>query len=153
LTGQAIDFVTTIYTKARKQATFQVNTVPIIIDGEVIGIYVIARDITEQKSMERLLQENEQRYKALFENHPHGILTFDRNGSLISINGGAENILGYTLKDFQSRPFLSFILPSEIKTIQNHFFKALHEKKPEHSTLEFRRKDGRLILLQAMNVP
>src|SRR5699024_8497715 len=65
----------------------------------------------------------------------------------------AENILGYTLKDFQARHFLSFILPSEIKTILKHFHKAIHEKKPEHSTLEFRRKDGRLIVLQAMNVP
>ncbi|WP_203333577.1 PAS domain S-box protein [Planococcus beigongshangi] len=153
LAGHALDFETTIWTKTQQLATFQLNTVPIIVEGAVIGIYVIAKEITEQKEMEQRLLESEQRYKALFENHPHGILTFDREGELLSINAGAENILGYTIQDFKSRPFLSFILPSETETIQNHFYKAIHEKKPAHSTLEFRHKNGELIILQAMNVP
>lgn len=153
LAGHALDFETTICTKTQQLATFQLNTVPIVVEDEVIGIYVIAKEITEQKKMEQRLLESEQRYKALFENHPHGILTFDRTGELLSINTGAENILGYTISDFQSRPFLSFILPSEIETIRNHFYKAIHEKKPAQSTLEFRHKNGQLIILQAMNVP
>lgn len=153
LTGQAIDFVTTIYTKTRKQATFQVNTVPIIIEGEVIGIYVIARDITEQKQMERLLQENEQRFKSLFENHPHGILTFDLAGSLTSVNAGAEQITGYTMKELQAKPFLAFILPEVAEKVRFYFHKAIRERQPEHAEMPFRRKDGRVIDLEAMNIP
>src|SRR5690606_28544224 len=106
-------------------ATFQVNTVPIIVEGDVLGIYAIARDITEQKKTKLLLHESEQRYKSLFDNHPHGILTFDREGSLVSINAGTEKILGYTSAELQAKPFLSFILPEEKDKVRQYFYRTI----------------------------
>src|SRR5690606_3298088 len=42
LKGRSVEFETTIYTKNKLMATFQVNTVPIIDEGTVIGIYAIS---------------------------------------------------------------------------------------------------------------
>lgn len=98
LQGHAIDFETAIYNKDQYIVNCYVNTIPIVVDKEVIGVYIIAKDITEQKKMMGLLQESEQRYKSLYANHPHGIFTFDRHGFLESINADAENITGYTSK-------------------------------------------------------
>ena len=153
LTGQSIDFVTTIYTKAQKRATFQVNTVPIIVEDEVIGIYVIARDITEQKKVERLLRESEQRYKSLFENHPHGIMTFDLNGSLLSINAGIETITGHSLSELSGQLYLSLILEGEAEKVRHHFYKAISEEQHAQYELVFRHKNGELIELKVINIP
>ncbi|MFD1032639.1 PAS domain S-box protein [Metaplanococcus flavidus] len=153
LTGQSLDFEANIYTKERQIDTFQMNTIPIIVEEKVIGVYVIAKGITEQKKTERLLQESEQRYKSLFDNHPHGILTFERNGNLVSINAGTEQITGYTLEELAAELFLSIILPEDTEKVLHHFYKAIDEKHPEQYQLTFRHKNSRLMELQTMNIP
>lgn len=153
LQGQTLEFETTIRTKNKQLATFQVNTVPIIVDEKVIGIYAIAKDITEQKKTEHLVRINEQRYKSLFDNHPHGIFTFDRTGDLVSINSGSENITGYSLKELLENSFLSIVLPEEIEKVRLHFYKAIRKKQPERYEMAFRKKNGDRIDLQVMNIP
>ncbi|WP_422124494.1 PAS domain S-box protein [Planococcus sp. X10-3] len=153
LAGQAIDFETSIHTKEQQIATFQMNTIPIIVEEKVIGVYAIAKGITEQKETERLLQESEQRYKSLFDNHPHGILTFERNGNLVSINAGTEHITGYTLKELEAELFLSIILPEEKEKVLHHFYKSIDEKQSAQYQLTFRHKNGQLVELQTMNIP
>ncbi|RAZ81315.1 PAS domain S-box protein [Planococcus halotolerans] len=153
LTGQSIDFETSIYTKDRQTATFQMNTIPIIIEEEVIGVYAIAKAITEQKETERLLQESEQRYKSLFENHPHGIMTFDREGNLLSINRRIESITGHNLTELGGELYLSIILNEEAEKVSNNFYKTLSERQPVQYELTFRHKNGHLIELQVINIP
>ena len=153
LTGMAVEFETTIYTKQRQQAVFHVNTIPIIIEGDVIGIYAVAKEITEQKKTERLLRENEQRYRSLFDNHPHGIFTFDRTGILNSGNAGTENITGYSLKDLLTGSFLSIVMPEEVEKVRYHFYKAIQEKQPERYEMAFQKKNGGLIDLHVINIP
>ncbi|WKA54643.1 PAS domain S-box protein [Planococcus shixiaomingii] len=153
LEGNAVEFETIIYTKNQEMAIFHVNTVPIIVEEKVIGIYAIAKEITEQKKMERLLRESEQRYKSIFDNHPHGILTFDRTGNLESINAGTETITGYSMNELLAASLLSIILPEETEKVQHHFYKAINEKQPERYELAFRHKNGQLIDLQTINIP
>lgn len=153
LTGEFVEFETTIFTKEHQMAVFHMNTIPIIVKEQVIGIYAIAKEITEQKKNERLLKENEQLYKSLFDNHPHGIFTFDRAGNLESINAGAEDITGYSLRELADKSFLSIIIPGEIDKVWHHYQKTIHDKQPERYELAFRHKNGHLIDLQAMNIP
>lgn len=140
LKGRSVEFETTIYTKNKLMATFQVNTVPIIDEGTVIGIYAISKEITEQKKTERLLRENEQRYKSLFDNHPHGIFTFDRTGNLDSINAGTETITGYSLKELQANSFLAIVMPEETEKVRRHFYESIHKKKSERYEMAFHKK-------------
>ncbi|RLQ90028.1 PAS domain S-box protein [Planomicrobium sp. Y74] len=153
LTGQSIDFETSIYTKDQQTATFQMNTIPIIIEEKVIGVYAIAKAITEQKETERLLQESEQRYKSLFENHPHGIMTFDREGNLLSINRRIESITGHNLTELGGELYLSIILNEEAEKVSNNFYKTISERQPVQYELTFRHKNGHLIELQVINIP
>ncbi|MBT2583865.1 PAS domain S-box protein [Planococcus sp. ISL-109] len=152
-TGVSGEFETSIYTEDHQLAIFQVSTIPIIIEETVTGIYAIAKTITEQKKTERRLRENVQRYKSLFDNHPHGIFTFDRTGTLENIAAATESIIGYSLKELQDESFLSIIPPEDIEKVRNHFYKTIHGKHTERYELAFRHKNGQLIDLQAMNIP
>lgn len=153
LQGHAIDFETAIYNKDGAIINFYVNTIPIVVDEKVIGVYIIAKDITEQKKMMGLLQESEQRYKSLYANHPHGIFTFDRHGFLESINAGAENITGYTIQELIDGYFKTALMPPEMDKVKRLFFKTVKTKQPQRYELSFFHKNGQLIDLQAMNIP
>ncbi|QKX52221.1 PAS domain S-box protein [Planococcus glaciei] len=153
LEGTSVEFETTVYTKTEKCLQFYVNTIPIVIDGNVIGVYAMAKDITEQKETERLLRESEQRYKSLFDNHPHGIFTFNRNGNLESGNTGAEQITGYRMEELLVQSFKSILLQDEMEKTKHHFYKTITGKQPERFEMAFRHKNGHLIDLQAMNIP
>ncbi|UJF26770.1 PAS domain S-box protein [Planococcus sp. 107-1] len=153
LQGHAIDFETAIYNKDQSIVNFYVNTIPIVVDEKVIGVYIIAKDITEQKKMMGLLQESEQRYKSLYANHPHGIFTFDRHGFLESINAGAENITGYTIQELKDGDFRTALMPLEMDKVKRLFYKTVKTKQPQRYELSFLHKNGQLIDLQAMNIP
>lgn len=153
LQGHAIDFETAIYNKDQSIVNCYVNTIPIVVDKEVIGVYIIAKDITEQKKMMGLLQESEQRYKSLYANHPHGIFTFDRHGFLESINAGAENITGYTIQELKDGDFRTALMPLEMDKVKRLFYKTVKTKQPQRYELSFLHKNGQLIDLQAMNIP
>lgn len=153
LKGKPIEFETAIYTKNHKLALFHVNTIPIVLEEKLIGIYAIAKEITEQKKTERLLRESEQRYKSLFDNHPHGIFTFDQNGNLESGNAGGEAITGYSMEELHAKSFMAMIVPEDIEKLRYHFHKTIYEKQPERYEVTGRHKNGHLIDLQAMNIP
>lgn len=153
LEGAPTEFETAVYTKTHREALFRVNTIPIILEDKMIGIYAIAKEITEQKQMENLLRESEQRYRSLFDNHPHGIFTFDGNGNLISGNSGAEKITGYRINELLDKSFFSILMPSEIERISALFYQVMKEKQPKSYEMAFRHRNGQLVDLQSMIIP
>lgn len=153
LEGSPTQFETAVYTKTHQKALFRVNTIPIILEDNLIGIYAMAEEITEQKQMENLLRESELRYKSLFDNHPHGIFTFDQNGNLVSGNSGAERITGYTISELLAKSFFSILLPPEIERITALFYQVMNEKQPKSYEMAFRHQNGHLVDLQTMIIP
>jgi PAS domain S-box-containing protein len=70
------------------------------ISGENTGDSIIARDITERKRLESLLEESEERYRRLFETASDGIVLLEkREGKITHANPATEKMLGYTKKD------------------------------------------------------
>ncbi len=68
--------------------------------GEITGYSIIARDITERKQLEDLLQESEERYRRLFETASDGIVLLEkREGKITHANPATEKMLGYTTKE------------------------------------------------------
>jgi len=70
------------------------------ISGEITGDSIIARDITERKRLESLLEESEERYRRLFETASDGIVLLEkREGKITHANPATEKMLGYTKKE------------------------------------------------------
>ena len=64
--------------------------------GEIIGVCVIAGDITEPKAIVQRLKDSEERYRLLFRESPVGIVRYDENGFLINVNDKVTQIFGTT---------------------------------------------------------
>lgn len=79
-------------------------------DPAVRGIVVNARDVTERHEAEMRLRESEERYRSLVETSPDGIVVTDLEGSIITANRAALEILGCRgVEEVVGRNVLEFI--------------------------------------------
>src|SRR5688572_12060164 len=101
--------------------------------------------LVEINSTLKNLRENEEKYQALLEQAPDGILIFDRQGTFIEVNARACEIFGYTCDELVNRNFEEFIPPQDIA--QPIHFEELLSGIPVLVERYARRKDGRLVPL------
>ena len=69
------------------------------------------RDITEQKKSEYLIQESEEKYKALFDNAPLSYQSLDEEGRFIDINPSWLRTLGYERNEVIGKLYADFLHP------------------------------------------
>ncbi len=69
---------------------------PLIIDGEIQGVFAIVKDITKRKRAENALAEREQRLRAIFDQAAVGIARVDLGGRWLEVNDKLCAILGQT---------------------------------------------------------
>ncbi|KQX67246.1 PAS domain S-box protein [Paenibacillus sp. Root444D2] len=122
--------------------------------GETKEIIVVSRDITERIKKERNLQDNEQRYKSLFDYHPDLIYSMDLEGNYTSINQSFEELMGYTKQEMIENPinFRSVVDPTDYEQVEHHFIQATKgfAQRYEASGIN---KTGRHTTFDVTNVP
>lgn len=88
------NYDTTGITKSGQTVELNVTSIPIIINNELIGIYGIAKDITQKKRIEQSLTEAELKYRSILEQSIVGI--FVAQGScFVYTNEQLNKMLGY----------------------------------------------------------
>jgi two-component system CheB/CheR fusion protein len=74
------------------------------VQGALIGVSWIGRDITERKRAEDALRENEAQLSALYEQSPAGVVLSElASGRLLRVNETFARILGYTCEEVRGR--------------------------------------------------
>ena len=73
-------------------------------DGKVNMIQAVGREITEQKLAERILRENEERFRAMLEGASEGIALINEQHRLVQINRYIEERFGYSREQVVGQP-------------------------------------------------
>ncbi|MGZ2368795.1 PAS domain S-box protein [Ancylomarina sp. YFZ004] len=88
--------------------------------GDISGVVLVFRDVTEEYRMQSSLEENESKYRSLVEDSNDAIfLLYDNHFELI--NKRFEEILGYTPKEMKDINYESFIAPESLEMMNLRF--------------------------------
>ena len=101
LLGEKPSFTASIKNRKGKNIDIEVSASLVRTNGLAIGILVVAKNVTEQKSIEAKLAESEGQYRILFERSPFGICIATLSGSVINANKAMTAITQLSRKELQ----------------------------------------------------
>ncbi|HLP30339.1 MAG TPA: PAS domain S-box protein, partial [Geothrix sp.] len=88
----------------RSRQYFQISHSPIRMDGgEIIGVAMVAQEITERRRAEEVLRESEVMYRSLVTAMAEGVVLQGATGEITAINPAAMRIEGRSREDLLGR--------------------------------------------------
>ncbi len=122
--------------------------------GNVKKIAIIARDVTEQKNIEKQLRKSEQMYKHLLE-QSFDAIAIHKQGKITFLNERAAKVLGAAKpEDLIGRPIFDFIHPESRKDLEDRLkeLSATEGMSAPVITEKFIRTDGTTVTVEVMAI-
>jgi diguanylate cyclase (GGDEF)-like protein/PAS domain S-box-containing protein len=94
LSGKPQGYETTITHREGHTVDLSVTTLPIVVDGSIVGAYGIAKDVSERKQAEQALARSEERFRALVQNGGELLSIVDVDETIRYVSPSAEALLG-----------------------------------------------------------
>lgn len=110
--------------------------------GNIIGASKICRDITQQKKTERLITENEEKFRLLANSMPQHIWTGDTEGSLNYFNKSVYDYSGLNTEELMNGGWVNIIHPDDREENIKNWLESVSTGNPFLFEHRFRRHDG-----------
>jgi PAS domain S-box-containing protein len=125
---------------------------PIIVDGEVTRIAMIARDITDRKKSEDDIRESEERYRKLVEISPDAVI-IHQEGKITYLNPAALTMLGAeNAHEMRNKNILDIVHPDYRDAVRKNIKNDLIGKTTPPVELRMLRIDGTFIIVEGRGV-
>ena len=140
-----------VQTKAGEKRIWEYkNTLSSSLDGikQILGF---AQDVTERLEAERMLSQNEKRFRALVENNEGIISMLDKNMKTIFRSASAARITGWSNKEFEKIDNYEYVHPDDLNKTIDTFALALDNPGIAFpQILRVKHKDGNYIWLEGV---
>jgi PAS domain S-box-containing protein len=93
----------------------EVHPALLVKDGKPVGAQVIMRDVTERKNVEKLTQENQQKFAQLFMSNPEAAVYVDPNERVLNVNARFTKLFGYSFDEVKGKILDDFVVPDDRK--------------------------------------
>ncbi|RFU62075.1 PAS domain S-box protein [Peribacillus glennii] len=150
--GTPQHYETTLVDKSGEHRPVQVSNLPIIVEGDIVGVYGIAFDISDRVRAQNQLKESEQRYRSLFDYNPSAVYSFDLHGNYKSVNRMLEAMTGYTQDELLQMNYSELLHPDDLE-YTDWFFEQATLGKTQNYDVTLLRKNGEAIEVNVANVP
>ncbi|WP_280525828.1 EAL domain-containing protein [Planococcus soli] len=129
----------------------EITNMPIIVDEKVTGVYGIAKDISKEKEALGLLEENEEKYRSLFDYNLDAVFEINSAGFFTDANKMTENLTGFSKNELLTMSFRTLVAKDLEKA--DAFFTTLLDGSPITYEQVIRNKNGDLIEIDVSSVP
>jgi PAS domain S-box-containing protein len=120
--------------------------------GNMTGVVLVFRDVTEHKQAEKALQESEKKYSTIVENGYDGIAII-QDGLLVFANSTIAGVIGINPEETIGQPFTNFIALQDRERLVEIYQKRMQGLKlPANLEFEALRKDGKTVPVEAHSV-
>ncbi|MEI6126977.1 MAG: PAS domain S-box protein [Pseudomonadota bacterium] len=118
------------------------------LEGEIIGVIVALRDITERKLVEQELQASEERYRTIFEVSNEGILVAEIESLHFRYaNPAVCSMFGYTFQEFLLKRVFDVHPKEALEEVKKYFLEFTEGLKTHINAMPCMRKDGSVIYM------
>ncbi|MGI0105883.1 PAS domain S-box protein [Salinimicrobium sp. WS361] len=128
-----------------RTVVLDVSLVPMKIHGEIVGVYGIARDITEKKQSEKTIREqqeklmcSENKFKALVQKSSDLTGILDLKGNYKFVSESTISILGISPEEFIGKNFSDYIHPDDKEAVMTYFVQIEDKKQLNIPIFRFR---------------
>lgn len=116
--------------------------------GEDEVVLSVARDLSERLKIRRVLQENEKRFRLLYEEAPVPYQSLDEEGYLLEINNTWLELMGYTKDEVIGKHFSDFILKTDRYKFPESFRNFKVTGTVHNRIYQMVKKDGSIISVE-----
>jgi len=128
--------------EVRSRLYFEVSHNPILaVDGSVIGVAVLSRNMTEHKRTDDALRKSEESYRQLLDTIQEGIWSIDQEAITTFVNPRMAEILGYASHEMLGKHLFSF-MDEQGRLIAERNIERRKQGIKEQHDFEFIKKDG-----------
>lgn len=129
--------------------TFQTRYSPLTNETDgIVGVIGVAVDTTDGRKAQQALQNNEQRYRELFENANDIIYTHDLAGNFTSLNRAGEALTGYSREEAICMNIADVLAPEHVVVARQMMARKTDELAPTVYELEIITKSGQRVRLE-----
>ncbi|HWW53620.1 MAG TPA: PAS domain S-box protein [Acidimicrobiales bacterium] len=110
------------------------------------AVVVVARDVSERKSVEDELHQAEERFRRAFEEAPSGMAIVDLGGHWVQVNQALCSLTGYDRDELTGRTFASVTHPDD-RSVDSDALDGLVSGRLDewHTEKRYVRKDGEVV--------
>ena len=102
-----------------------VTNVPIVIEGEVVGVYGIARDVTAKVEAERALAASEERFRLAMKHAPIGKAIVGLDGRMLQVNDALCRFVGRPEEELLSLTTYDITHPEDVSCARARYQELL----------------------------
>jgi PAS domain S-box-containing protein len=93
---------------------------PILDDGEIVGVGIIALEVTERRAAEQALRHSEATLRLILDSAPNGLLLVDAEGRIQAANPECARLFGYGGDELVGQP-VEVLIPGPLQEGHRHF--------------------------------
>ncbi|TWT07836.1 EAL domain-containing protein [Planococcus sp. CPCC 101016] len=129
----------------------EITYLPIIVDEKIVGVYGIVKDISKEKEVLGLLEENEEKYRSLFDYNLDAVFEINQFGFFTDANTMTENLSGYSKEELLTLAFPALIA-KDLERVNIFFSTVLGGNAVTFEQL-IKNKNGEIIVVDINAVP
>ncbi|QBP42597.1 sensor domain-containing diguanylate cyclase [Paenisporosarcina antarctica] len=120
LRGESLTYQVSVNHKNGHILHLQVKNVPVNDNQKLVGVMIVAKDVTDLVKTRISLHETSERLRSIYESSVDAMDVIDLNGNVLMVNSAFENLYGWKLKEISGKP---------MPTIPKERMNAMHKRR------------------------